>query len=86
MPRSKLDFFAHVLETARNGTTRELIACKSDAYDGLVDNSLNLLKDLNLLAERRNSPVSLVTTEKGLRFLQDYSRLTKQLDSDDHLR
>jgi predicted transcriptional regulator len=86
MPKSKLDFFAHVLEAARKGTTRELIASENDACHGLVENSLNLLKDLNLLAERHNSPVSFVTTEKGLQFLQDYSRLTKQLDSDDHLR
>jgi predicted transcriptional regulator len=86
MPKSKLDFLAHVLETARNGTTRELIASENGACHGLVENSLNLLKDLNLLAERHNSPVSFVTTEKGLQFLQDYSRLTKQLDSDDHLR
>jgi predicted transcriptional regulator len=86
MPRSKLDFLAHVLETARTVTTREQIASQADAHNGLVDNSLSLLKDLNLLAERHNSPVSFVTTEKGRQFLQDYSRLTKQLGSDDHMK
>ena len=86
MSKSKLDFLAHVLETARNGTTRERIASQADAHHGLVDNSLSLLKDLSLLIETHNSPVSFVTTEKGLQFLHDYERLTKQLGSDDHLK
>jgi len=86
MPKSKLDFLAYVLETARKGTTKELIASENDLCHGLIDDSMNLLKDLGLLAERHNSPVSFVTTEKGLQFLQDYSRLTKQLDFDSHLK
>ena len=86
MSKSKLDFLAHVLETARNGTTRERIASQADAHLGLVDNSLSLLKDLNLLTETHNSPISFVTTEKGLQFLHDYERLTKQLGSDDRLK
>jgi len=86
MSRSKLDFLAHVLETARNGTTRERISSQADAHHGLVDNSLSLLTDLRLLTETHNSPVSFVTTEKGIQFLQDYERLTKQLGSDDRLK
>jgi predicted transcriptional regulator len=74
MHRSKLDFLAHVLQAARNGTTRERMTFQIDASHGLVDISLDLLKDLNLLAERHNSPVSFVTTEKGHQFLQDYTR------------
>jgi predicted transcriptional regulator len=86
MPRSKLDFLAHVLQAARNGTTREHITSQSDAGHGLVDISLDLLEDLSLLAERHNSPVSFVTTEKGHQFLQDYTRLTKNLGTDDSLK
>jgi predicted transcriptional regulator len=86
MSKNKLEFLVHVLETARNGTTRERIASQAEAHHGLVDNSLSLLKDLNLLTEMHNSPVSFVTTEKGLQFLHDYERLTKQLGSDDRLK
>jgi predicted transcriptional regulator len=71
-----------LLETARKGTTREQIASQADAHCGLVDSSLSFLKDLDLLAEMHNSPISFVTTEKGSKFLHDYERLTKQLDSD----
>jgi hypothetical protein len=42
-----------------------------------------MLKDLNLLAERRNSPVSFVTTERGHKFLHDYASLRQQLRADD---
>ena len=85
MQKSKLDFLAHVLENARNGTTREQIGSQSDASRGLIDNSLDLLKDLDLLTERHNSPVSFVTTRKGHQFLNDYSKLTKQLNPDGHM-
>jgi predicted transcriptional regulator len=81
-----MDFLALVLETARNGTTREQIASQAEAHDGLVDNSLSLLKDLNLLTETHNSPVSFVTTEKGRQFLSDYERLTQQLGSDTYIK
>jgi len=86
MSGSKIDFLAHVLETARNGTTRKRIVSQAEAHHGLVDNSLSLLKDLLLLTETHNSRVSFVTTEKGLQFLHDYERLTKQLGSDDRLK
>ena len=66
MSKSKLDFLAQVLKTARDGTTRERIASQAEAHRGLVDHSLSLLKDLNLLTETYNSQVSFVTTEKGL--------------------
>jgi len=83
LPRSKLDYLAQMLETARNGTKREQITSQVDSYNELVDNSLSLLEDLNLLTERHNSPVSLVTTEKGRKFLSDYARLRQQLRADD---
>lgn len=86
MPRSRLDFLAHVLETARNGTTRERIVSQADARDDLVDNSLSLLKSLNLLREEHNSPVSFITSEKGHQFLRDYEKLNKQVNSSSLLK
>ncbi len=84
MTRSRLDFLAQVLETARNGMTKDGIISQAEAHQKLVDQSLSLLKDLSLLMETRNSPVSLTTTQKGLRFLHDYQQLTKQLSSENH--
>jgi predicted transcriptional regulator len=86
MPKSKLDFLAHVLETARNGITREQIASQTDMPHELVDNSLSLLKDLSLLTEKHNSPIAFVTTGKGLQFLHDYDKLAKQIGSDSPLK
>ncbi len=81
MTKSKLDFFAQLLEEAKNGTTRGQVASQVGMPRKLVDDSLTLLADLNLLTKARNSPVSFATTQKGLRFLQDYQRLKQQFSS-----
>ncbi len=83
MPRSKLDLLSYMLEAAKNGTTKEHIASQTNAHPRLVDDSLSMLKGLNLLIERHNSPVSFVTTEKGHKFLHDYAKLRQQLRADD---
>ncbi len=85
MTKSKLDFFAQLLEVAKNGTTRGQVASHVGMPQKLVNDSLSLLADLNLLTEARNSPVSLTTTRKGLRFLQDYQRLKQQFSSERHV-
>jgi len=82
MSRSKLDLFAKVLEMARNGTTGAKIASQENLQRELVDSSLRLLTNLDLLMETRNSPVSFVTTQKGCQFLQDYQHLAKRLNSE----
>jgi len=86
MPTNKLDFFAKLLEAAKNGTTSGHIASQSGTHQELVDNSLSLLTDLDLLTKERNSPVLFVTTEKGIRFLLDYQHLKKQLGSEGRVR
>jgi len=81
MTRSKLDIFAHVLEAARNGTTKTRIVSQANLNQKFVTYSLSLLVDLDLLAETRNSPVSYNTTEKGFRFLHEYRLLLGLLES-----
>jgi len=82
MPRSKLDLFAQLLEACKNGTPRALIASQAVGHQEVVDDALCLLTDLNLLTKAHNSPVSFVTTEKGLQFLHDYQHLKKELNSE----
>lgn len=82
MPRSKLDLFAQLLEACTNGTTRALIASQTDGHQEVVDDALCLLTDLDLLTKAHNSPVSFVTTQKGLQFLHDYQHLRKELSSE----
>jgi predicted transcriptional regulator len=79
MTRSKLDLLAYLLETARNTTTRTMIASQLSQNPELIDNSLTLLTDLGLLSETHNSPISFVATHKGLQFLSDYKHLREQL-------
>ncbi len=81
MSRSKLDLFAQLLEIAKNGATGDSIAAQMDVHERIVDSSLSLLTDLDLLKEAHNSPVSFVTTEKGLQFLTEYQGLTRKLSS-----
>ena len=82
MPRTKFDLIAHMLKTARNGTTGEKIAVQTKLHQELVADSISLLTDLNLLTEKHNSPTSLVTTPRGLKFLRDYQKLTEKLASE----
>jgi len=82
MPRSKLDILAEVLETARSGTTKTRIVSQANLNQKLTTNMLSLLVDLNLLAATQNSPISYGTTEKGLRFLHEYRRMQRLLDSE----
>jgi len=81
MTKSKLDFFTQLLEAAKNGATKAQITSQTSTRQELVDNSLDLLADLNLLTKAHNSPVSFVTTQKGLQFLHDYQHLRKELGS-----
>jgi len=82
MTISRLDFFTQLLEAAKNGTTKAQITSQISIRQELVDNSLDLLTDLNLLTKAHNSPVSFVTTQKGLQFLHDYQHLRKELSSE----
>jgi len=82
MTISKLDLFAQLLEVCTNGTTRALITPQAGGHQEVVDDALCLLTDLNLLTKARNSPVSFVTTQKGLQFPHDYQHLRKELGSE----
>jgi len=82
MPRSKLDLFTQMLEACKNGTTRLQITSQTDTHQEVVDNALCLLTDLDLLTKAHNSPISFVTTQKGLQFLNDYQHLKKELSSE----
>jgi len=82
MPKSKLDFFAQLLEAAKNGTTGDQVASQAGMHHELVDDSLCLLADLDLLTKAQNSPISFTTTQKGLQFLQDYQRLKQQFSNE----
>jgi len=86
MLRSKLDIFAKVLETARNGTTKTRITNEANLNHKFATHSLRLLVDLDLLAETQNSPISYGTTEKGFRFLDEYRRLQRLLESETGLK
>ncbi len=79
MLKSKLDVLAQMLEMAEIGTTKNKIAFQMDLHHELVDKSLNLLTNLDLLKETRNSPISFVITQKGLQFLHDYLNLKKEM-------
>jgi predicted transcriptional regulator len=79
MPRSKLDIFAQVLEMAKNGTTKTRVVSQANLNQKLATYLLSLLVNLDLLAEKHNSPVSYCTTEKGFRFLNEYRRIQKLL-------
>ena len=54
-PRSELDFLAHVLETARNGTTGEQITSKDEAHDRLL--VIHKLAQGSQLADRERTAV-----------------------------
>jgi len=82
MTKSRLDFFAQLLEAAINGTTGDQVASLAGMHQELVDDSLCLLEDLSLLTKAHNSPISFTTTQKGLQFLQDYQRLKQQFSSE----
>ncbi len=82
MPKSKLDFFAQLLEEARNGTIGDHVVSQTGMQQELLNDSLCLLADLNLLTKAHNSPISFTTTQKGLQFLQDYKRLKQQFSSE----
>jgi predicted transcriptional regulator len=81
MLRGKLDIFADVLEVARKGATKTRIISQANLNQKVATCSLSLLVDLDLLAEKHNSPVSYITTEKGLRLLQEYHHMKRLLDS-----
>lgn len=82
MTKTKLDFFAQLLEAAKNGITGDQVASQAGTHHELVDDSLCLLADLDLLMKAHNSPISFTTTQKGLRFLQDYQRLKQQFTNE----
>ena len=82
MLRSKLDILAEVLETAKGGTTKTRIVSQANLNQKLTADMLSLLMDLNLLAATQNRPISYGTTEKGLRFLYEYRRMQRLLDSE----
>jgi len=82
MTKSKLDFFAQLLEAAINGTTGDQVASQAGMHQELVYDSLCLLEDLSLLTKAHNSPISFTTTQKGLQFLQDYQRLKQQFSNE----
>jgi predicted transcriptional regulator len=84
MPRSKLDILAEVLEIARNETTKTRIVGAANLNQKIATQSLNLLVDLDLVTERRNSPLSYRITEKGLGFLNEYHRLQKILNTENN--
>jgi len=79
MSGSKLDLFAQLLEAAKKGTTSAHIASQAGIHQELVHNSLCFLADLSLLKKAHNSPISFITTPKGLQFLDDYRHLKTQL-------
>lgn len=82
MPRSKLDMLAEVLLIAKEGTTKTRLVSRANLNQKLTTHALSLLLDLDLLATTYNSPISYGTTEKGLRFLDEYRRLKILLDSE----
>jgi predicted transcriptional regulator len=86
MTKSKLDLLAHLLETARNSTTKTRIESQWSRNPELIDHSLTLMTNLGLLSETHNSPVSFVTTRKGLQFLSDYKHLREQLPFEKEIR
>jgi len=86
VPTSKLDLFAKLLEAVKNGTTNSQMAAQSGTHQELVDSSLNLLADLDLLTKEQNSPVSFFTTQKGIQFLHDYLRLKEQVSLEGRTR
>ncbi len=82
MHKSRLDFFAELLEAAKHGTTDDQAASQTGTPQKLVDESLCLLADLNLLTKAHHSPVSFATTQRGLQFLQDYQRLKQRFSGE----
>ena len=82
MPRSKLDLLAEVLEKSKKETTKTKIVASANLNQKLATHSLNLLVNLDLLTERHNSPTSYCTTEKGIRFLNEYRNLQKLLNTE----
>ena len=78
----KIDTFVKVLEAARNETTENKIVSECDLNRKLATHLLKLLLDLDLLDKKQNSPISYLTTEKGLRFLQEYRQLKVSFDSE----
>ena len=80
MLRSKIDMLADVLEAARRGATKTRIMSRANLNQKLADYSIRLLVDLKLLTEKNSSPISRFTTNKGLKFLEEYHRLQKTLE------
>ena len=81
MTRSKLDIFAEVLEATKIGKTKTAIVSQVNLNQRLATSTLKLLVDLGLVSERRNSPTAYLTSERGLRFLQEYENLRRILES-----
>ncbi len=81
MTRSKLDIFAEVLETAKVAKTKTAIVSQVNLNQQLATSTLKLLVDLGLVSEGRNSPTAYLTSERGLRFLQEYQNLQRTLES-----
>lgn len=80
MTRSKLDIFAQILEKSKKGSTKTNLIGQANLNQKFATSALELLVDLDLLTARSNSPTSYFTSDKGLKFLQEYEHMQNLLE------
>lgn len=75
--RTNLEVSVDILEAARNGAKKTRIVYQSNLNFEIVKTYLNTLISSGLLAE--NEKGYYVTTQKGIKFVEDYGSLVKPL-------
>ncbi len=78
--RDKLYIIAEILEIAREGTLKTQIMYRANLSFTQLNQYLDLLTKIKLLSiTKENEKRVYTTTEKGMKYLQNYREITKLL-------
>jgi predicted transcriptional regulator len=78
--RNRMEIAAGILEIARNGSRKTRIMYLGNLSFDLLQKYLDMLVKLGLLESRTGKEKTYVATEKGRRFLEDFSELQKHTE------
>jgi len=78
--RDKLFIIAEILEIAREGTLKTQIMYRANLSFTQLNQYLKLLTEIKLLEKvKKNDKSIYLTTEKGMKFLQNYREISQLL-------
>jgi predicted transcriptional regulator len=72
-----MEISAGILDIAKNGSRKTRIMYLGNLSFDLLQKYLDMLVNVGLLEQRNNDEKTYVATEKGRKFLEDFSELQK---------